>query len=94
MNLQETTAVFRYRDIPYLGTFRCSDDRLNQIWTTGAYTVHLNMQEYIWDGIKRDRIIWMGDMHPEMSSICAVFGEEESFYASLDMAIRQWTLPK
>ena len=94
MNLQEATAIFRYRDIPYLGTFRCSDERLNQIWTTGAYTVHLNMQEYIWDGIKRDRIIWMGDMHPEMSSICAVFGNDESFYASLDMAIEQWPLPK
>jgi hypothetical protein len=29
-----------------------------------------------------------------MSSICTVFGEEESFYASLDMAIEQWPLPK
>ena len=94
MNLKEATAVFRYRNIPYLGSFQCSDERLNQIWTTGAYTVHLNMQEYIWDGIKRDRIIWLGDMHPEISTIRAVFGDEESFYASLDMAIEQWPLPK
>ena len=91
--LKEATAVFRYRNIPYLGTFRCSDERLNQIWTTGAYTVHLNMQEYIWDGIKRDRLIWLGDMHPETSTISTVFGDEESFYASLDLACQQYPLP-
>ena len=91
--LKEATAVFRYRNIPYLGTFRCSDDRLNEIWTTGAYTVHLNMQEYIWDGIKRDRLIWLGDMHPETSTISTVFGDEESYYASLDLATQQYPLP-
>ena len=91
--LKEATAVFRYRNIPYLGTFRCSDDRLNEIWTTGAYTVHLNMQEYIWDGIKRDRLIWLGDMHPETSTISTVFGDEQSYYASLDLATQQYPLP-
>lgn len=94
LHLKEASAVFRYRNIPYLGTFRCSDNRLNDIWTTGAYTVHLNMQEYIWDGIKRDRLIWLGDMHPETSTIRTVFGNEESFYASLDLAIQQYPLPQ
>ena len=91
--LKEATAVFRYRNIPYLGTFQCSDNRLNDIWTTGAYTVQLNMQEYIWDGIKRDRLMWLGDMHPETNTISTVFGNEESFYASLDLAIEQYPLP-
>lgn len=94
VNLKEATAVLRYRDIPYLGSFRCSDERLNSIWQTGAYTVHLNMQEYIWDGVKRDRLIWLGDMHPETSTIAAVFGDNRSFYASLDLACRQWPLPQ
>ncbi|MBR5881777.1 MAG: hypothetical protein IKZ16_08810, partial [Clostridia bacterium] len=40
--------VFHYMDLEYKGTFRCSDDRLNQIWDTAAYTAHLNMQEYLW----------------------------------------------
>lgn len=93
INLKETTAILRYRDIPYLGTFRCSDQRLNDIWMTGAYTVHLNMQEYIWDGIKRDRLVWLGDMHPETSTIGNVFGDEESFYASMDLACQQYPLP-
>ena len=93
INLKEATAILRYRDIPYVGSFRCSDQRLNDIWMTGAYTVHLNMQEYIWDGVKRDRLVWLGDMHPETTTISNVFGDNESFYASMDLACQQYPLP-
>src|SRR5688572_14179806 len=74
VTLSEVRAVLQIRDIPRLGAFRCSDDRLNKIWDVGAYTVHLNMQDYLWDGVKRDRLVWIGDMHPETSTIAAVFG--------------------
>lgn len=93
VNLKETTAIFRYRNIPYLGSFRCNNERLNRIWETGAYTVHLNMQDYVWDGIKRDRLIWLGDLHPEVSTITRVFGADESVPATLDLACRQYPLP-
>lgn len=43
-----------------------SDELLNKIWNTGAFTQHLNMQEFIWDGIKRERLVWITDMHPEL----------------------------
>lgn len=94
LRLKEAPAVFRYRDIPYLGSFRCSDERLGRIWDTGAYTVHLNMQEYLWDGVKRDRLIWVGDMHPEAATILAVFGAHDIVPRSLDMACRQHPLPR
>ncbi|MCW1925724.1 hypothetical protein OKA05_24415 [Luteolibacter arcticus] len=83
--LGEIHAILTLRDIPYLGSFRCSDERLNRIWQTAAYTVHLNMQEYLWDGIKRDRLVWLGDMHPEVSVINAVFGANEVVPKSLDL---------
>jgi hypothetical protein len=67
--LKAVRGVFLYRDLPYAGSFRCSDDRLNQIWAAGAYTVHLNMQDYLWDGVKRDRLVWIGDMHPQTMTI-------------------------
>ena len=79
-------AISRYRDIPYVGQFKCSDERLNQIWMTGAYTVHLNMQEYVWDAIKRDRLVWIGDMHPEVMTINTVFGNHKVVQKSLDYA--------
>lgn len=84
--LKEARAIFTFRDIPYLGSFRCSDTLLNKIWATGAYTVHLNMQDYLWDGIKRDRLVWVGDMHPEVSTINAVFGYSDVVPKSLDLA--------
>src|SRR5690606_2019653 len=45
--LKEIRAIAMFRDIPYLGSFKCNDERLNKIWETGAYTVHLNMQDYL-----------------------------------------------
>jgi alpha-L-rhamnosidase len=86
LKLKEINAIFSFRNIPYLGFFNCSDTLLNKIWMTGAYTVHLNMQDYLWDGIKRDRLVWVGDMHPETSTIAAVFGNNEVVYKSLDQA--------
>ena len=92
--IKELNAIFTYRDIPYLGSFRCNDERLNQIWMTGAYTVHLNMQEYVWDGIKRDRLVWLGDLHPEVMTISSVFGFNEVVPKSLDLARDITPLPQ
>lgn len=86
LQLKEARAMFEYRDIPYLGSFKSSDERLNKIWDTGAYTVHLNMQEFLWDGIKRDRLVWVGDMHPEVMTINTVFGKNDVVAKSLDHA--------
>ena len=86
-------AVLVYKDVPYRGSFTCSDPLLNRIWDVGAYTVHLNMQEYIWDGIKRDRLVWVGDMHPEVTTIKAVFGEDDAVERSLDFIRKETPLP-
>ncbi|MET4082717.1 alpha-L-rhamnosidase [Pedobacter sp. UYP30] len=94
LQLKEVRAIFNFRDIPYLGSFHSSDSLLNKIWLTGAYTVHLNMQDYLWDGIKRDRLVWLGDMHPETSTIAAVFGNNPVVPKSLDLARDITPLPK
>ncbi|MFZ4262545.1 alpha-L-rhamnosidase C-terminal domain-containing protein [Sphingobacterium sp. HJSM2_6] len=86
LHLREVRAISTYRDIPYLGTFKSSDERLNKIWEVGAYTVHLNMQDYLWDGIKRDRLVWVGDLHPEVATVNTVFGYNEVVPKSLDLA--------
>lgn len=98
--LEETTLVLKavtaelvYKDVPYRGSFRSSDELLNKIWETGAYTVHLNMQEYIWDGIKRDRLVWVGDMHPETLTIRSVFGADDAVERSLDFIREETPLP-
>ena len=32
------------------------------------------MQNRLWDGIKRDRLVWIGDMHPETLGILNLYG--------------------
>ena len=93
LHLKEVRAISYMRDIPYLGSFNSSDERLNQIWQTGAYTVHLNMQEYLWDGIKRDRLVWLGDLHPEVMTVSHVFGYNEVVPKSLDLVKETTKLP-
>ena len=48
-------------DPQHTGAFRCSDELLNKIWDTAAYTMDLTTQEFFMDGIKRDRWTWSGD---------------------------------
>lgn len=93
VHLGGVRAAFIYRDLEYRGSFESDDVMLNQIWRVGARTVHLNMQEYIWDGIKRDRLVWIGDMHAEISAIAAVFGYQQVVDKSLDL-IRDITPPE
>ena len=85
LEFQKILGVFTYRDIEYKGSFESSDELLNRIWNVSAYTVHLCMQEYMWDGIKRDRLVWIGDMHPEFMTTLAVFGDCDVIERSLDL---------
>ncbi len=94
VKIKEIRARFAYRDIPYRGSFKSDNQRLNDIWMTGAYTVHLNMQEYLWDGIKRDRLVWIGDLHPEVMTVNTVFGYNEIVPKSLDLIRNSTPLPE
>jgi hypothetical protein len=63
-----------YRATPdrYQGWFLSSDDQLNRMWYAGAYTTQMDMVPagvascftvpVIFDGAKRDRAIWSGDL--------------------------------
>lgn len=93
LTLRHVDAVFLYRPLEYLGSFECSDERLNRIWQTGAYTVHLCMQDHVWDGIKRDRLVWIGDLHPEAMVISSVFGAHDIVPLSMDYVRDRTPMP-
>ncbi len=82
--IEYVRAVSLMRPMKRLGAFRSSDERLNAVFETAARTVHLCCQDYIWDGIKRDRLVWMGDTHPETMSVLALFGDADVLPKSLD----------
>src|ERR1043165_2177633 len=64
--------AFRAGPDRYQGWFISSDDQLNRMWYSGAYTAPMDMVPVgvasasagpvIFDGAKRDRAIWSGDL--------------------------------
>lgn len=91
--LRYVNAIASERNLDQVGSFASSDPRIDKIWDTGAYTVKLCMQEYVWDGVKRDRLVWLGDMHPELMTSLAVWGDTDVFRKSLDFARDDTPLP-
>jgi len=85
IEIQAVTGVFIYRDIEFKGSFECDDALVNDIWNTAVHTTHMCMQEYLWDGIKRDRLVWIGDMQIECLTIASVFGYSDVVPKSLDL---------
>ncbi len=82
-----------YRELPYLGSFECDDGLVNQIYDTARYTIHLNMQTELWDGVKRDRLVWIGDMQPEVLAITDIFGADDCVERALRASVEKNPLP-
>ena len=94
IRLKAALAVFVYHDLEYKGDFECDDPEVNKIFDTAAYSVHLCMQHMVWDGIKRDRLVWIGDMMIETMTVRDLFGRVELVEKSLDFVRDQTPLPK
>ncbi len=92
--LKTVQGVAIYQPYEYIGSFFCSDEKLNRIYDTAAYTCHLCLQNELWDGIKRDRVIWIGDLAPELKTIKYVFGEVPELYRGLDIMADEAKLPR
>lgn len=81
-------------DKKYKGKFVCDDKRINKIFQTAAWTLRLCLQNgMIWDGIKRDRLVWIGDMNPETLTANCLFGEVPHVENSLSFVKEQTPLP-
>ena len=52
--------------------------------------MHLCCQDYILDGIKRDRMVWMGDIHPQIHVIASAFGEQDIVSDSFNFLCQNW----
>lgn len=55
--------LYEYLPMERPGGFKSSDERLNEIWSLSAHTLQLNMREFLYDGMKRDRWVWSGDAY-------------------------------
>lgn len=68
-----------------VGKIETDDESINKILETAVYTCTLNMQDgYFLDGIKRDRLVWSGDMYAEIKTALCSFGNTPHTKRSLD----------
>lgn len=67
----------------YAGAFASSDSTLTKIWMYSAYTLRLCMQDFLLDGIKRDRLPWSGDLAMSLWVNAFTFGDQELVRRSL-----------
>lgn len=68
------------------GKFTCSDERLNKIYEVAERTLSLCVRENdVWDGIKRDRVAWIGDFYPELIGAHKLYGDILQFRKVLDL---------
>ena len=78
-----------------IGSFECDDPLVNEIWNTAAYTLRLCLKNgYFWDGVKRDRLVWIGDLYPEMKAAACLYGNISETKNSLRFACEQTPLPE
>jgi hypothetical protein len=84
----------------YRGWFLSSDRQLNRMWYSGAYTLQLNLKPpgvnglpdlRIFDGAKRDRSIWTGDLLVQGPTAIETLGDAGAAYvkSSLDVVLSQ-----
>ncbi len=70
--------------------YQGKDERIKQIFDVAKRTVDLCAAgEYVWDGVKRDRLVWIGDLHPEMLALVSLYGRMEVVERSLDFVREQ-----
>ncbi len=61
IKIGKIVALSQYLPLTNRGDFSCENEKINRIYDTALYTLHLNSREFFLDGIKRDRWVWSGD---------------------------------
>lgn len=89
VSLKNVYLVCEHYETPDPTPFETKNELHRQIFDTARRTVDLCTGEYVWDGIKRDRLVWVGDMYPEMLALTALYGKSAALERSLDLIIRR-----
>ncbi len=83
--IQRIVAKVDMDDREEVGIFHSSDSLLNEIWDVASYTLRLNLHNgLIWDGIKRDRLCWIGDAYNEIKALECLYSEQDEIKNIID----------
>ncbi len=94
LKIKKIVAVNEINNKKSLYFYDGKDDTIKDIFNVAKRTIDLcSSGEYIWDGIKRDRLVWVGDMHPEMLALTTLYGKSEKLEKSLNYIKDKTVLP-
>lgn len=94
LSIKKVLLVFKGADLTEKGGFICDDERINSIFSTAVRTLYLNAQNgVLYDGIKRDRLVWVGDLHPEFLAFLGLYDDYGYLRNCLEFIIEQTPLP-
>ncbi len=82
-----------YLDLKVKDNIKTSDNLIKKIYDVCKRTIDLNIGNRIWDGIKRDRLVWIGDMEPEVHAILHLYGNIKQIEQSINTAELSYPLP-
>ncbi len=75
--VENVSCLAEFYPVCYRGAFACSDPQLTDVWSRSAYTLRLCMQDFLLDGLKRDRLPWVGDLMVSLMVNAYVFADAE-----------------
>ncbi len=73
--------------------YKTDNETVNKLLEMSARTVFLNMQNYIWDGVKRDQHVWVGDLYPEVLGVFYLYKDVKIVEDTLDVVLDNYILP-
>lgn len=92
--IKSVIAVNHILNINPVYEYSGNDELIKSIYQTAKRTVDLCASgDYLWDGVKRDRLVWIGDIHPEMLALTSLYGRLPLIERSLNFVKEQTPLP-
>lgn len=86
---------YQHLDVEEVSRFHCNDEMVNKIYDYSLRTAYMCGQNgFIYDGIKRDRLVWCGDMGVEVKTYLETYGDLDVIRNSLDFCEEGYPLPQ
>lgn len=85
LKIKSIVAINRMLKLLLKNKYKGNDKTIKNIFNVAKRTVDLcSSGDYVWDGIKRDRLVWSGDLYPEILSLTYLYGRVKQIENTLD----------
>lgn len=91
--IENIYASYTHTKLKAEGKFRSDDPLTNRIFKTAEKTIYLNLQEELLEGIKRDRLVWMGDMQQEVEAMGWLYKKNSYVENAVRLSLEKNPLP-